>query len=272
MSRCNTLIHQCKLVLRECARQLFLRKVDVKRPARIYSLINDGDITAAEREIISLVLDAQLNDGGWSDVEETIWCSELLARSGPMYKVHESRAITWLRAMQHADGGWGLSDRDASRIPTTGLALTLLPGLANERAIRWLTMEWQKDLDSEVKLTYKGGFALMALARCRDPIRDEDLVDGTLAYLQAEQNDDGGFGPWRNHPIGSDPWSTGITLAGLTSWPDKVDRRVIERAVEWLCATQLDSGLWPYHFIDEGSAYAYWGLTRAVEYLEKAIG
>ncbi|HHY95716.1 MAG TPA: terpene cyclase/mutase family protein [Firmicutes bacterium] len=170
--------------------------------------------------------------------------------------------------MQHSDGGWGLSGRDDSRIPTTSLAVTLLPSLANQAAMRWLIQEWERDLRSKVKLTYKGGFLLMALAAHRDLLPAPQLVEQTIEYLAAEQNLDGGFGPWRGHPIGSDPWSTGITLVGLTSWPEAVDARLIQRAVSWLCDTQLESGLWAYHFIDEGSAYAYWGLSRAVEYLE----
>jgi hypothetical protein len=74
--------------------------------------------------------------------------------------------------------------------------------------------------------------------------------------------------PAENHPIGSDPWSTAICLVGLCSYPKLVSRQVIQRAVGWLCRTQLPSGLWPCHFIDEGSAYAYWGLREAIRVLE----
>jgi prenyltransferase beta subunit len=143
-----------------------------------------------------------------------------------------------------------------------------LPEIADVRALSWVIQAWQKDLKSEVRLTYKGGFTLMALARHRNLVNDRTLVKETIEYLAFEQNEDGGFGPWKGHPIGSDPWSTGITLAGLTAWPDLIAKETVEKALDWLCETQLGSGLWPCHFIDEGSAYAYWGLCNTIEYLE----
>lgn len=217
--------------------------------------------------IIADLEQTQLSDGGWSDVEETIWCISALEKY-ESENLCTKRAKEWLIKQQHIDGGWGLSERDASRIPTTGLLLYLLPELANDKALNWISNEWRKDLAADVKLTYKGGFTLMALAKHRGRFQDNELVNNTFDYLKNEQNDDGGFGPWKNHPIGSDPWSTGITLVGLTSWPEYADKEVIERAVQWLCDTQLESGLWAYHFIDEGSAYAYWGLKEAAKYLE----
>jgi hypothetical protein len=164
-------------------------------------------------------------------------------------------------------GGWGNSLRDHPRIPVTGLVLHLL-GARVGSAGDWelLNELWAKDLEAEVALTYKGGFHLMASATAPQP--SQDLVQRTLMHLGREQNGDGGFGPWRTHPIGSDPWSTGICLVGVCSFPDLADGEMVERAVEWLCSTQLPSGYWPYHFIDEGSAYAYWGLTEAIRFLE----
>ncbi|MDP2183072.1 MAG: terpene cyclase/mutase family protein [Actinomycetota bacterium] len=128
---------------------------------------------------------------------------------------------------------------------------------------------WEQDLASQVRLTYKGGFVLLAAGAAHAASLDQ--VSGlTISFLREQQNDDGGFGPWRNHPIGSDPWSTGVVLAGLCSLPEILDRRMVERAVRWLSACQLDSGYWAYHFIDEGTAYAYWGLSEAAKLLETA--
>jgi hypothetical protein len=45
-------------------------------------------------------------------------------------------------------------------------------------------------------------------------------------------------------------------------------RDVIEDAVRWLVGAQLPSGYWRYHYIDEGTAYAYWGLSEAISLLE----
>ncbi|MBU2601798.1 MAG: hypothetical protein KKA32_06475 [Actinobacteria bacterium] len=131
----------------------------------------------------------------------------------------------------------------------------------------WCVLDhlWVADLQSDLQVTYKGGFFLS----CQDSDRrPSDLVLRTFDYLHSQPNDDGGFGPWRGHPIGSDPWSTGVCLAGLCRFPELADRGVVERAVQWLIDTQLESGYWPYHFIDEGTAYAYWGLTEAANLLE----
>ena len=94
-------------------------------------------------------------------------------------------------------------------------------------------------------------------------------AERVIAELAPFQNDDGGFGPWKNHPVGSDPWSTGIVLLGLLSYPGLVKKEVIERAVSWLDENQLPNGLWAYHYIEEGSAYAYWGLVEALKYLAR---
>ena len=116
-------------------------------------------------------------------------------------------------------------------------------------------------LGSEVKLTYKGGFYL--LCQRGNPRPRPDLVQQTIEHLCLSQHDDGGFGPWRGHPIGSDAWSTGISLVGLASHPELAPRDVARRAATWLSRPQVASGLWPCHFIDEGSAYATWGLKES---------
>ena len=109
----------------------------------------------------------------------------------------------------------------------------------------------------------------MGLSASKVLSRDCPLINETYSFLASEQNDDGGFGPWKDHPIGSDPWSTGIVLVGLLSYPELVKKEVIEKAVNWLAETQLPNGLWPYHYIEEGSAYAFWGLVEALKYLAK---
>lgn len=160
-----------------------------------------------------------------------------------------------------------MNSREGPGVPATALVLHLLAGQIGVAA-DWQAVgdAWRSDLEAEVHLTYKGGFFL--LCQNGNPATDDALVRRTIQYLHCEQHQDGGFGPWKGHPIGSDPWSTGICLVGLCSFPELVDRSVIRRAADWLCRTQLPSGLWPYHFIDEGSAYAYWGLKEAVRVLE----
>lgn len=212
-------------------------------------------------------------DGGWSDVEETMLSIKALSLiDHSRYNQSEEKGKAWLRSQQNPNGGWGRTSRDMSRIPITGLLIHLLPELSDSKAVSWLTNEWEKDLASDTKLTYKGGFFLMGLSASDVSANDCPLIEETYAYLFEERNGDGGFGPWKNHPIGSDPWSTGIVLLGLLSYPKLVKREVIEKTVNWLAEIQLPNGLWPCHYIEEGSAYAYWGLVEALKYLSKDIG
>jgi prenyltransferase beta subunit len=212
---------------------------------------------------MDLVTQVQHPDGGWVDNEDTIWCTALLT----MGQGHEQRlrlALDWLAQQRSEGGGWGRNPREPARIPFTAIALRFLgPRIETEADRACLETMWASDLVADLKLSYKGGFFLLAQA----PDCHSDLAIRTIEYLTLEANDDGGFGPWRGHPIGSDPWSTGICLAGLCRCPDLAPRSVIERAVEWLLRTQLPSGYWPYHFIDEGTAYAYWGLSEAAKLL-----
>lgn len=109
----------------------------------------------------------------------------------------------------------------------------------------------------------------MAFAATKAQPKDESLIPETVEYLMSEQNDDDGFAPWKGHPVGSEPWSTGIDLLGLTAFPDMVKPEVVESTLDWLRRNQLPNGLWPCHYIEEGSAYCYWGAVEAMKYLKK---
>ena len=214
------------------------------------------------------IRESQHSDGGWINVPETVLFA-VLCRLRPTLQDCYDAALSWLRNVRGADDGWGMSERDVSRIPVTVLILHLLPELSDQKAVNWLKNAWGKDFQGDTRLTYKGGFFLLGLFASGVTINDCPLINETYSYLFDEQNEDGGFGPWKDHPIGSDPWSTGIVLLGLLSYSELVKREVIEKAVNWLAETQLPNGLWPYHYIEEGSSYAYWGLVEALKYLSK---
>ncbi|MDO9529318.1 MAG: prenyltransferase/squalene oxidase repeat-containing protein [Syntrophales bacterium] len=218
------------------------------------------------------IADRQQEDGGWSDVEETVLSVKTISLLGRgKYDPSVERGKIWLRCQQNPDGGWGRSIRDISRIPVTGFLLYLLPGISDSKTVSWLRDEWRKDFGCDVKLTYKGSFFLLGLSAFGVPANDCPLIGETYAYLHEEQNDNGGFAPWKDHPIGSDPWSTGVVLLGLLSYPELVKRAVIEKTANWLTETQLPNGLWPCHYLEEGSSYAYWGLVEAIKYLSKDL-
>lgn len=224
-----------------------------------------------QNEAMNVVQEKQRDDGGWSDVLETAWALDFLGRKSSTGKLDEDykKGMAWLEREKTVRGAWGRTSRDISRIPVTGWVLTLLPELADEKSLSWLENEWKKDLNSETKLTYKGALTLMAFAATKARPKDESLIHETIEYLMTEQNEDGGYAPWKGHPVGSEPWSTGIDLLGLTAFPELVKPEVLEMTLDWLGKNQLTNGLWPCHYIEEGSAYCYWGAVEAMKYLKR---
>ncbi|MBW1707576.1 MAG: terpene cyclase/mutase family protein [Deltaproteobacteria bacterium] len=250
-------------------------EIEAKRAALcLLSLIVAGSFIKNNtvEKAIKHIIDKQHSDGGWMDVEEATLAVKLISMWGNYDPHILDKGYKWILSQRNNDGGWGKTNRDISRIPVTGLLLHLLPGLSDSKAISWLTDKWRKDLKNDTKLTYKGGFFLLGLSASGVSVNDCPLIEGTYTYLFEEQNEDGGFAPWKDHPIGSDPWSTGIVLLGLLSYPNLLKREGIEKTVDWLAENQLPNGLWAYHYIEEGSAYAYWGLVEALKYLAKESG
>ena len=236
-----------------------------------YSLIAGGCTTNATfpgRSLASYLASGQQSDGGWADVEETLWCLGYLSVFGNSYQSELSRGMEWLESVQLPCGAWGKSKRDQPRIPMTALAATLAAETVNDAALRWLAQQWEADLSGPTQLTYKGAFLLLAQAHSRASY-DNDLVKRTVAYLISEQEEDGGFSPWKGHPAGSDPWSTGVALWGLSKVRDLVSRRTIERALSWLQSKQLPNGLWPYHYLDVGTAMALIGISSVLPILRE---
>lgn len=214
----------------------------------------------------SYFIAAQRQDGGWGDVEESLWCLGYLAAFDNRYGTDLNKGRKWLESVRLACGAFGKSERDQPRIPITALASFLVPKAVNASGLEWLASQWQADLDSPTQLTYKGAFFLLSQAHEQSP-GCPDLVEKTIGYLCAEQEEDGGFGPWKGHPMGSDPWTTGAVLWGLAKVPEQVPSGVLARAADWLRSRQLPNGLWPYHYLDDGTSMALIGLSSVLPVL-----
>jgi len=219
--------------------------------------------------LASYLTATQQHDGGWADVEETLWCLGYLSVFGDKYDVHLANGRNWLTSVRLPCGAWGKSERDQPRIPVTALATVLVPEIVNTSAIAWLKSEWEGDLAGLVQLTYKGAFFLLATRHPRFTNAD-GLIDRTFSYLFKEQEEDGGFGPWKGHPAGSDPWSTGVVLWGLSKFQSSIPTEIVERALSWFQSKQLPDGLWPHHYLDDGAAMALIGISDVLHHrLEK---
>ena len=238
----------------------------------LYCLLTSG-VSPQSPQILGAIehiLKLQHEDGGWTSTEETVWSLAALRVIMPEAISEWEAGCQWLRSIKLTSNAWGQTERDIPRILTTALVCELVPELADKRAIDWISQEWEKDLKSDVQLSYKAGFFLLAAGNKKE-CSDSDLVMKTIEYLAQDQNDDGGFAPWKNHPTGSDPWSTGVVLWGLSKWGDRVDKQIFKKALMWLRKSQLPCGVWPYHYLDDGTSMAVLGIVGAQIVLEGTI-
>ena len=265
----ETAIYRSISSLCQIIRDFLNKDIELVRVCRIAVLLKESGInpeTTLYHNISQKCIGIQREDGGWTDVVETMWCTIVLNLftefSDPVEK-----AFIWLRGQEYKDGGWGKSLRDSARIPITSLLLYLIPQLSSDQNLKWLEDEWCREQDLKPSLTYKAAFTLMAFNKNNYYTENQDLIPETVHWLYDQQNDDGGWGPWKDHPAGSDPWCTGIGIVGLLQYPDKIPQEVFLKALKWLKEKQLPNGLWPYHYIEEGSGWAMYALVMSYKFL-----
>ena len=240
-----------------------LETIRIVRAANALLLVGVISSEKLIQPAIDFFLQKKRTDGGWSDPEETAWAASCISLVRGQEDPVVQSAIQWLHSVRLQSGGWGRHPRDQARIPITALISTLVPAGFKSEDLNWLQNEWARDFSGPVKLSYKAGFYLLAMPQDQE----DELVARTITHLAEDQNDDGGFAPWKDHPIGSEAWSTGVVLWGLSRWGELVDRTVLEKALEWLQRTQLPSGYWPYHYLDEGTSLALIGAVSAMKAL-----
>lgn len=264
-------IHRSVISLSQISRDFLHKGIELNRICRLAVLLKESGVnfdTILYHKLAKKCIDTQRDDGGWTDVLETMWCYALLNLFSE-FSDHLEKALKWLRSQSCKDGGWGKSRRDSARIPVTGLLLYMLPQLSSDKDLQWLENKLYQELLSEPCLTYKAAFALMAFNQNNYHPKNEDLLAKTVHWLYGQQNDDGGWGPWRGHSVGSDPWCTGISIVGFLQYPDRVSQKILRKALTWLKEKQLPNGLWPYHYIDEGSIWALYSLVKGYSFLRK---
>ena len=219
------------------------------------------------QEITKRCLFQQKSDGGWIGIEDSGWSIAFL-KEFEEYSQEYKRGLDWLKKRQLQSGGWGKTSRDIGRIPITGCLFFLLPELINKDGLCWIEKEWKKDFSLNPKLTYKGAFSLMALNSSTSQFIDNILFDKTLEWLVSQQNEDYGWGPCKDHSIGSTPFYTGVALTGLLQYTNRINYKVIVNGLKWLEKNQLENGLWPDHYIEEGSIWSFYALSEGNKFLK----
>lgn len=250
--------------LSQIVREFLYKDIELLRVCRTAVLLKECGVNPFNPvfdELARKCVKKQLKDGGWTDVEETLWCATFL----DFYENHSDSvngAIKWLEGQENKDGCWGRSVRDQARIPLTSLLLSFLPQLNSDVRFKWLETRWQQEQKMHPNLTYKVALIIMAFSRNNHKPEYGHLINESIVWLCKQQNDDRGWGPWKGHPVGSDPWCTGICLASMTCYPDLVPSDVIKNGLEWIVKKQLSDGLWPYHYIEDGSSWALYALIK----------
>lgn len=202
----------------------------------------------------------QRDDGGWKGVVDTMWNIRFLMDvNADIYRTEIEAGLQYLRDNSTDGLLWGRSRRDMNRIPVSGMLFFLLPVLADNRRLVALESLWCSEMNS---LTYKAAYTLMAFAKNNFKPAHTRIVANTIGWLIDNQRDDGSFAPWKNHPAPSDVFCTGVALVGLSQFRELVPNAVFEKGQSWLRDTQLSQGIWPFHEIEDGSAWGLWALTE----------
>lgn len=203
-----------------------------------------------------------------------------------------SRAITWLRAMQSSNGGWGAFDRDNTRrfvtqIPFADFGATLDPpsedvtahivetmallgvGADDPMMARAIGYLWRTQEDDGawwgrwgVNYVYGTGAVVPALVAAGVPASDA-RIQRAAAWLRAHQNADGGWGETCASYDDASLRGRGASTASQTAWAllgllaaDGPDADAVARGVRYLMATQAADGQW------EEAAFTGTGFPR----------
>jgi hypothetical protein len=248
--------------LRSMVVEMNRKNLDLNRISKTASLLILSGLSrnSIPREIIDRCIREQHPDGGWVSIVDTIWNAfflKTLDETGFLPIVR--KALDFILSRENKEGLWGRAQRDTSRIPVTGVLFYLFPDLANEKKLSLLEDLWQSEKNS---LTYKAAYTLMAFKATTYTPRDKNLVADTLTWLKENQRDDGGYAPWKEHPVSSDVFCTSIAMLGLLQYKELVPVEVFRKSYRWILDNRLPQGIWPFHEIEDGASWALYALTQ----------
>jgi len=239
------------------------KNIEISRITKTTALLLMSGLSpsSVSKEILRKCIESQNEDGGFIGNSDTIW-NICLLKNFEQYRSNVEKALNWLVENLNTDGGFGRSKRDMCRIPVTGLCLYLIPQLAEKKHLEWLENTWLNEVNS---LTYKAAYTLLAFCENNYKPDCENLIRDTLQWLAAQQEDNGGFAPWYKHPVGPNIYCTAIAVLGLLSYGKDIYSDQILKAYEYMKTTQLKSGIWPYHEIEDGSSWGLYAMTMIEE-------
>jgi squalene-hopene/tetraprenyl-beta-curcumene cyclase len=227
--------------------------------------------------------------GGWSFEHENTWYPDVddtaavvlaFLKTDPSYRGGEvlRRGVEWMVSMQNKDGGWAafdvendreflnqipFSDMDSLCDPSspdvTGRVLEALGALGDasyraacRRGVAYLRRSQEREGSWfgrwGVNYVYGTSNVLNGLARLSVPVSDP-MVARALAWLEAVQNADGGFGEGLESYAERAAMGRGPSTASQTAWGvmgllayRPASDASVRRGVAWLVERQLESG------------------------------
>jgi hypothetical protein len=251
--------NRATLSLLNMTNEMFRKNIEISRITKTCTMLLLTGISteSIDPNIILTCIKNQKLDGGFVGNTDTIWNAKLLEYY-PRYNKEMIAALKWINEGNFEDGGFGRSKRDMHRIPVTGLALYLLPQLAKDIHLEWLENTWLSEVNS---LTYKAAYTLLAFDACNYVPNNQKNIEDTAYWLASQQEENGGFAPWLSHPVGDNIYCTAVaTLALISVDVNKYEENIL-KAYNYMLKTQLKSGIWPYHEIEDGASWGLLALT-----------
>lgn len=246
--------------------EMFRKNIEIRRITKTSALLLMSGLSPNDipKKILNRCLESQKEDGGFIGNTDTLWNIKFLEYY-PQHNQERAKALKWLLEGNGEEEGFGRSKRDMHRIPVTGLALYLLPEIANDKNLTWLEQTWSSELNS---LTYKAAYTILAFNQNHYiPKSNPNLIVESANWLKSQQETSGGFAPWLGHPVKENVYCTAVALIALISMADSSYTQTIEKAYTYLCQTQLRSGVWSYHEIEDGASWGLYALVQAGKYL-----
>ncbi len=253
------------------------RGLPLRRIVLVASILKNCNIIFPySKELTARILSEQKADGGWIDCEDTAWALSWLAGQKEVESKF-ARGCSWLEKEQSESKGWGFCARDNPCIPITAQIIYFLPQAQFfPQSVYWLEEQWRKDLQDPVNLNYKGAWYLLSFYKLHESENlSSQLFSESVDYLIREQRDNGSWGPWKNHPAASECFISGICMAALAlSYSIQRDVKIIsalKKGLKWIECTQLGNGLFPTHYIEEGSSWALFGWSKTRDTLKEIV-
>ncbi len=267
--------NKLSLALTNTTHDFLNRHLPLRRIALVASILRNCNIEFPYfKELTARIVSEQKEDGGWVDCEDTAWSLSCLAGQEDVESEFANGCI-WLENELSKGKGWGFCARDNPCIPITAQIIYFLPqSQPFAQSSCWLEEQWRKDLQAPVNLNYKGAWYLLAFCKLHEFANlSYQLFNKTVDYLIREQRNNGGWGPWRNHPAPEECFITGICMAALalsyTISRNKRIRSALEKGIRWIRQAQLGNGLFPTHYIEEGSAWILFGWSKTIAALRE---